>query len=90
MKIPTQIKPPDSAGQTGGSHHAIFISDIKAEEYYITILDNILLAFKAKLTSLLYMGFRAILDKIINALDFSLDESLLEISMYDTSTLRSL
>ena len=66
------------------------ISDIEAEEDYIAILNDILLALKAELSSFPDMCFRSILDEIINAVYLCLDESLLEIRMDYSCALRSL
>ena len=66
------------------------ISDIEAEEDYIAILNDILLALKAELSSFPDMCLRAILDEIINAVNLCLDKTLLEIRMDYSCALRSL
>ena len=65
-------------------------SYIESEKDDVSILDDVVLAFQPQLSGFLDVGFRAVLDEIIDSIHLGLYEALLEIGVDDAGALRSL
>ena len=58
--------------------------------HYISILNNIILAFQPEASRLLYLDFAAVCEKILTVVDLRTDETFFEIRMDYSGTAGSL